>query len=614
MVGQTIVQPYRRRRFQRLPAKARTLSLERAIRSKKRSAGGGMAMSEAAAAASSLGGSVGTPSPVHILALESVETNEGAAQTSGTAADDKESDDGAREKVLKRRASSPSSSLEAVLRLQTSPAHSTTLLSHNLQSDVKLNGSYKNVSDIDRNEQRDTSSSNVSLSINSQSENGSNSAESYKLPLKYQKTSLTSKVTNISRLAANTNVSTLPVSSSTTSNIVDVPSPDRCLLNLDYQNTSSQSYYNHSKSNNIEAVQGNNKQNNSNTNQDLQDDQRHRVRHQPRQQQSCQQQSQHHQNHQQNQNNIQQQNYGHNVQQVHNSLTYNLLDHQQQVYQHHLQQFHHPTIDQSHYNEFFVSSPQQYSGQYPNQYHNHSYQPVDYHHRFNLPLPQQANLCRSPPAMNANSFFTNLANNISLPTSPTSETGQHSPLTPPSISQNEQVPVTRNVDGKVSNSLSNLRVPNHIGQFPNIPNFPGVNQVNGTNGTYPATPDRLTPISPQTGPNTSPIPPVNPSALTQSDRRDKAKATPLLSQVNLESIIPPIGVMHHMGGQTGLPEMNGNSTMVTNNQGPHTGGPNQPGLSQQYCDEEELPSCAFAHPRLHGLPFLVHRKYIIRRK
>lgn len=27
---------------------------------------------------------------------------------------------------------------------------------------------------------------------------------------------------------------------------------------------------------------------------------------------------------------------------------------------------------------------------------------------------------------------------------------------------------------------------------------------------------------------------------------------------------------------------------------------------QTYCEEEELPSCAFAHPHLHGLPFLVH--------
>ncbi|XP_071530771.1 uncharacterized protein Fer2 isoform X2 [Panulirus ornatus] len=34
----------------------------------------------------------------------------------------------------------------------------------------------------------------------------------------------------------------------------------------------------------------------------------------------------------------------------------------------------------------------------------------------------------------------------------------------------------------------------------------------------------------------------------------------------------------------------------------------QVSMQQQgaYCEEEELPSCAFAHPHLHGLPFLVH--------
>nr|XP_053634224.1 uncharacterized protein LOC128689785 [Cherax quadricarinatus] len=29
-----------------------------------------------------------------------------------------------------------------------------------------------------------------------------------------------------------------------------------------------------------------------------------------------------------------------------------------------------------------------------------------------------------------------------------------------------------------------------------------------------------------------------------------------------------------------------------------------------YCEDEELPSCAFAHPHLHGLPFLVHGKQV----
>lgn len=28
-----------------------------------------------------------------------------------------------------------------------------------------------------------------------------------------------------------------------------------------------------------------------------------------------------------------------------------------------------------------------------------------------------------------------------------------------------------------------------------------------------------------------------------------------------------------------------------------------------YCEDEELPSCAYAHPHLHGLPFLVHGQY-----
>ncbi|KAK4315779.1 hypothetical protein Pmani_013017 [Petrolisthes manimaculis] len=48
---------------------------------------------------------------------------------------------------------------------------------------------------------------------------------------------------------------------------------------------------------------------------------------------------------------------------------------------------------------------------------------------------------------------------------------------------------------------------------------------------------------------------------------------------------------------------------ITSNTNSSTSGANRQASMQQqapYCEDEELPSCAFAHPHLHGLPFLVH--------
>ncbi|XP_050693075.1 uncharacterized protein LOC126983910 isoform X2 [Eriocheir sinensis] len=74
----------------------------------------------------------------------------------------------------------------------------------------------------------------------------------------------------------------------------------------------------------------------------------------------------------------------------------------------------------------------------------------------------------------------------------------------------------------------------------------------------------------------------------------------------------PGGVAGQAGG--GCVTTSGTTTLSSTSTS-RTNGVSRPGSMQQqqqqqqqqaYCEEEELPSCAFAHPHLHGLPFLVH--------
>ncbi|XP_063840370.1 uncharacterized protein LOC135089078 isoform X2 [Scylla paramamosain] len=72
---------------------------------------------------------------------------------------------------------------------------------------------------------------------------------------------------------------------------------------------------------------------------------------------------------------------------------------------------------------------------------------------------------------------------------------------------------------------------------------------------------------------------------------------------------PPFtgGVAGQAGG--GAVSTSGSTTASTTITSRTNGVSRQNSMQQQqqtYCEEEELPSCAFAHPHLHGLPFLVH--------
>ncbi|MPC67983.1 hypothetical protein E2C01_062173 [Portunus trituberculatus] len=72
---------------------------------------------------------------------------------------------------------------------------------------------------------------------------------------------------------------------------------------------------------------------------------------------------------------------------------------------------------------------------------------------------------------------------------------------------------------------------------------------------------------------------------------------------------PPFtgGVAGQAGG--GAVSTSGSTTASTTITSRANGVSRQNSMQQQqqtYCEEEELPSCAFAHPHLHGLPFLVH--------
>ena len=213
-----------------------------------------------------------------------------------------------------------------------------------------------------------------------------------------------------------------------------------------------------------------------------------------------------------------------------------------------------------------------------------------------------------------NSFFNGQNNTTSLPTSPASDSSQASPLTPPALLPND------NLFSKVSDiksaSAPLLRSSNNQAS-PHLTQLTPLNQINGFNGLYPSTPDRLTPLSPQHIPNngaSSPVAPV-PNSFCRSDKdcadKNNSKSLHQLGGASLDSIIPPLGVMHNqMGAPAGLNEVNNGSTTGPNQtQMQAPAGPPGSGLSQGYNDEEELPSCAFAHPRLHGLPFLVHGKW-----
>lgn len=280
-----------------------------------------------------------------------------------------------------------------------------------------------------------------------------------------------------------------------------------------------------------------------------------------------------------------------------NNHCYNPVDQQQSYHQHlHHQQ---SVVQNPQYNEFFVSAPDQY---HQNSYNNYSTQPYlnqFQQHRYNL--PHQSNVRQSPTGMN----FCHNGSSNSVPTSPSSEAGQHSPLTPPSLGQadHHNNGFTKSSDGHLTpHPISHLH--SLTPGLTQLSSLTPIQQISGFNSGFCGTPGRLTPISPHSSDS---------SKLTHlTDRaKDNNKVVAVQNQANLEN--SGAGVMHQMGGQGTMSDINGTapgsaSQHPTNTQSVPT---NQTNINPNFNgDEEELPSCAYAHSRLHGLPFLVHRELL----
>ncbi|XP_047740764.1 uncharacterized protein LOC125179265 isoform X2 [Hyalella azteca] len=289
-----------------------------------------------------------------------------------------------------------------------------------------------------------------------------------------------------------------------------------------------------------------------------------------------------------------------------NSANYGLID-QQQAYHHQIQDLHHQqsVAQVGHYNEFFAAPPEQIYHGFNGSYHDHQYQQLNQHYqqhvgpRYN-PQPHQQNqtLRCSSPCMRTGFYNSGKSSSVSSSTSPSSETGQHSPLTPPTLLHVEnQSHLAKSIEPP--NVLSHFQPGLSATQISHLGSLKPLNSITAFNSGFRGTPDRLTPISPHSGDHS---PSTDKNIALKQRGKEKTSVT-LAGPSSVTEVSAPRGDgMQQIGGSACMGEVNGSGPGVPN-QGTQTLGLMGPSFGG---DDEELPSCAYAHNRLHGLPFLVH--------